>query len=243
MTAFRMLLPEALDFPAIERLAAEIDRAVTDAATRVLRLEGSGSVFCRGMNLEAVSAAGPSSAKADGVGRFAHCLQALAKSTKPTLALVDGPAQGGGLGLAAACDVVLATERASFALPEVLLGLVPAVILPFLLQRMSPQGIKRWAMTGETHSAVVAREAGLVDEVVAASELESACRRWERNLSRVNMKAVGMLKQFVIDALAEPRTALEQGVQLTSQSLADETILKPIRAFLREGVAPWEQQS
>jgi enoyl-CoA hydratase/carnithine racemase len=241
MLAHRVNLPAALDFAGIDALAAAIDQAIADADTRVIRLEGKDSVFCRGMDLEAVTGHAAAEQKAHGVARFGRCLQAIANSPKPTMAVVDGAAEGGGLGIAAACDVILASDRARFALPEVLLGLVPAVILPFLLNRMSPQKVKRWALTGKSHDPMTAREAGLVDEVIAGSDLESACRRWERDLARANLKAVATLKRFVAEAIADPQAALEAGVRLTSQSIADEAIMNPIRAFLRDGVAPWEK--
>ena len=80
---------------------------------------------------------------------------------------MEGAARGGGVGLAAACDVVVASEDSSFALPELLFGLLPAVALPFLLDRISIQAIRLWALTGHSRSAAEAMADGLVDQIAS----------------------------------------------------------------------------
>src|SRR5438477_5999325 len=99
------------------------------------------------------------------MARYHH---AQRSNGKVTLAVVDEQALGGGVGLAAVCDYVLATERATFGLPELLLGLVPATIFPILLERMPPQRARRLALLGHTQNAAQASASGLVDEVVAS---------------------------------------------------------------------------
>jgi enoyl-CoA hydratase/carnithine racemase len=144
------------------------------------------------------------------------------------------------VGLAAACDVVLADENASFALPELLLGLTPATILPVLLGRLSAQQVRLSALQGKSYDARAAHAVGLVDEVVGAGELDAACRRWERTLFRVDLRAVAQLKRLVIEDVGRQGEAIRRGAALTASALTDETVLRPLRAFWRDGTPPWE---
>ena len=92
---------------------------------------------------------------------------------KPTVALVQGPAYGGGVGLVSACDIALAAEHVSFALTEVRLGLIPAVISPFVVRAIGESHSRRFMLTGERFGAETALRIGLVHEVVPADALDA----------------------------------------------------------------------
>ena len=102
-------------------------------------------------------------------------MHGLDRLSKPTVAYVHGAAYGGGVGLAACCDIVIATERASFCLSEAKLGIIPAVIGPFVIRAIGARQARRYALTAEVISARTAREIGLVHEV--ASEEDSLALR------------------------------------------------------------------
>ena len=104
---------------------------------------------------------------------LARLLMVLGGLPKPTVALVQGPAYGGGVGLVSACDIALAAERASFALTEVRLGLIPAVISPFVVRAIGESHSRRFMLTGERFDAETALRIGLVHEVVPAEALEA----------------------------------------------------------------------
>ena len=108
-------------------------------------------------------------ADAEALGELLHTLNFL---SKPTLALVQGPAFGGGVGLIAACDIALAADSASFSLSEVKLGLIPAVISPYVIHAIGERAARRYILTGERFDAGEARRVGLVHEVVSADMLE-----------------------------------------------------------------------
>ena len=108
-----------------------------------------------------------------GVEAFARLVQAIRTIGKPVVAVVAGIALGGGVGIAAAADVVIASTRAAFGLPEALFGLVPGVVMPILLERMTPQKARWLALTGHTRSASEAQQLGLVDLVVSDDDSRS----------------------------------------------------------------------
>jgi enoyl-CoA hydratase/carnithine racemase len=145
------------------------------------------------------------------------------------------------VGLAAACDVVIADEGASFALPELLLGLTPATILPLLLSRMTAQQVRLWAIQGKPHDARAAQQAGLVDEVVRAEQAAAATRRWARALSRAQPRALAQFKWLLAEETCGQEDAIRRGAALTTSALGDETVLGPLRVFRHSGTPPWER--
>jgi methylglutaconyl-CoA hydratase len=135
------------------RLRAALADALADDAVRVVVLDHTGRVFCSGMDL--AEAAG-GTAQEQGVREFPEILQTLWTSPKPVVAAVRGPARAGGVGLLAACDVVVAAASATFGFSEVRLGLVPAVISAVVLPRMLPHVAHRLMLTGEVFDALAA---------------------------------------------------------------------------------------
>jgi len=224
----RIQVPPVLDSAAVHGLHAAIDAA----GQRVLLLEGAEGVFCRGMDLAGLADDADPAASARA---FARCLEALRFSPCPTIALVDGAALGGGLGLAASCDVVLATPRATFGLPELLFGLLPAIVLPVVLERVSSQRLRLLALRGHAVTADQAHALGLVDEVIPPDGLAKASSRWARTLLRADPRAVALLKQ---DAAPNLTAGLERGASLTAERLHDAAVLALARDFA-DGGAPW----
>src|SRR3954462_6209796 len=161
------------------RLRDGLMTALADDAVRVVVLDHTGRVFCAGMDL--AEAAG-GAVEEQGVREFPELLEAIWTSPKPVVAVVRGPARAGGIGLLAACDVVVAAESATFAFSEVRLGIVPAVISAVVLPRMVPHVAHRLMLTGKVFDAATAAAGGLVDLVVpdAAVAAERRAQRGER---------------------------------------------------------------
>jgi enoyl-CoA hydratase/carnithine racemase len=233
-------VPAELDARAIISLSLAIKQAVDDEATRVLVLQGADGDFCRGMSLAGLASPEPNDDPAEAVRTFARCLEILRFAEKPTIAVVDGVALGGGLGIVAACDLVLATPRATFGLPELLFGLLPAVVLPILLERMPAQKVRLLALRATSVSADRARDLGLVDEVVLAEDLPRAVRHYARALSRTAPGAAVTLKRYVAEAAGIGLTAgLSRGAGLTAALLAGGSVRDSIQDFVAGGTLPW----
>jgi enoyl-CoA hydratase/carnithine racemase len=232
----RIELPAAIAMEPLEHLLRAFEDACADVTVRVVVLHGTEERFCGGMDLSAM--AGEDAA--EGLRRFARLLQGLQKAAKPTVAEVSGAAVGGGVGIAAACDVVVAAATSTFSLPEALFGLAPGAILPVLLERMQPQKARLLAFLGQSQSAEWAREHGLVDEVVRPKDVEQAARRWARDLMRVAPQRIGTLRRWIqeIPTLA-PETAVLRGAEVTARLVNDPEVRSSVRRFVEEGTAPW----
>lgn len=161
-----------------DRMATELREAFEDLAhhptIRAIVLAAAGSVFCAGADLQWMHADGP--ALETPAMRDAHHLlrmfRAIDEFPCPVIARVQGPAFGGGLGLLAVCDIVVAAEEATFGLTEPKLGLIPAVIAPFLLHKAGESFLRRYGLTGETFCASTAQRFNLAHDVVPQSHLD-----------------------------------------------------------------------
>lgn len=160
----------------IRAIKEGVDRAAHDPAVRVIVLTGAGSAFSAGADLQMMRAAADYS-EADNLAdamNLARMLRALHDAGKPTIARVNGPAMGGGVGLVAACDIAIASDAAFFALSEVRLGLIPAVISPYVVAAMGARAARRVFLTGARFDAEEARRIGLVHEIAPAAGLDAA---------------------------------------------------------------------
>jgi methylglutaconyl-CoA hydratase len=166
----------ALSAALVARLTDELDTLAGDAGVRAIMLTGAGDVFCAGADIGEMRAAGaapPAQNEADS-RRFATMLERLERQPQPTLALVNGAAFGGAVGLIAACDIALAATSARFALSEVRLGLVPAMISPYVIRAIGTREARRWFLSGEAMDAATALRIGLVHEAVDPGSLAAA---------------------------------------------------------------------
>ena len=152
----------------IDDLSAACRVLEGDASVRVVVLAGRGRHFSAGADLnwmQRASAYSEAENLAD-ARKFAAMLQALSGLSKPTIARVQGAALGGGTGLAAACDMVVAAHNAQFSTSEVKFGIIPAVISPYVLRAIGPRHALRYFQTAEKFSAAEGKAIGLVSEVV-----------------------------------------------------------------------------
>ncbi len=212
LTLNRPAVRNALDAALIDALAAAFAHHAARAATRVLLLAGAGPAFCAGADLGAMRALGRADEdtnRAD-ARRLALLLAAIRACPKPSIACVHGAALGGGVGLAAACDVALGADEARFVLPEVRLGLVPAVISPYVLDAIGPRQARRYFLSGESIDAPRAREIGLLHAVFAPAALMTAAIALAREIARGGPAALGAAKALIDEVggrVAAPRLA------------------------------------
>lgn len=250
----RLTVPEAIDAAGANALCetlVEAQRgsgvAAADAPAPPVIVSGRPGLFCRGLDFEKALAQVDANAGSDGaaglqagVAAFARLLRTLREYPAPVIAAVDGAVLGGGIGVAAACDVVIATRRSSFGLPEGLFGLIPAVVLPVLQARISPPRARWLAMTAYSRSADEAQALGLVDLVCADEKLTTTVGRSLRDVSRVQGSAIAALKRFTREIEGLPlHEGLERGVRETTLTLSQPATLSAVRSFLSEGAAPW----
>jgi methylglutaconyl-CoA hydratase len=174
----------ALDSATIGALGAALRACADDPAVRMLQLTGAGNAFCAGADLGEMQAQAQASEDENlaHAKRLAGVLGELDSWPKPTLARVNGDGYGGALGLIAACDIVVVSQEAKFAFTEVRLGIIPAVVSPFVLGKISEGAALRYFLTAETMSAATLKEIGLAHEVASADGLDAACQRFCHDL-------------------------------------------------------------
>lgn len=168
LTMNRPELHNAFDDRLIADLTVALRRLDADKQVRVVLLAGSGRSFSAGADLNWMRRMADYSREENlsDATLLAGLMQTLNALSKPTIALVQGAAYGGGVGLVACCDLAIATERATFCLSEVKLGLMPAVISPYVVAAMGPRVCRRYFLTAEPFNAGEALRLGLVHEVV-----------------------------------------------------------------------------
>lgn len=228
-------LPERLDRSALAALRSDV-AGLEGAPVAVVRGAGGGT-FCRGIAFEGVDAVDPAERDA-GLADFEEAVMALVTSSTRTLAVVDGDALGGGLGVAAACDVVVAAEGCRFGLPEPLFGLIPGLVLPLVRSRTGGPALRRLALGGESVDAHEAHRLGLADEVVSAEALRGRAAAWVRRLARAEAGAAGRLKAWLaeMDGLA---CEVARGRDHLSELLGSAVVARRVGRYQR-GLAPWE---
>jgi methylglutaconyl-CoA hydratase len=168
----RNALGEAL----IAGLTGAIEELSARADIRMIVLAGEGPSFCAGADLDGMRRA-VTQGEADNLRdaqAMAGLMAKLAALPKPTIARVQGAAYGGGVGLVACCDIAIAADDAKFSLSEVRLGLIPAVISPYVVEAIGLRQARFYTLTAEVFGAQEALALGLVHRVVAASELDAA---------------------------------------------------------------------
>jgi len=191
----------ALNHATVAALTSELQRCAADAAVRAVQITGAGTAFCAGADLTEMQAqahAGEAANLAD-AEQLSTLLALLDSLPKPTLARVNGDGYGGALGLLGACDVVVAVEDAKFAFTEVRLGIIPAVISPFVLGKIGESAARRYFLTAETITAATLQELGLVHEVVPAGQLDAVCARITQAILKGAPQALAAAKTLVRD--------------------------------------------
>lgn len=176
LTLDRPEAKNALSAALVGEITTALQTLAGDRSVRAIALTGAGNVFCSGADIGEMRAAGEAAPEANEADsrRFAKMLETLERQPQPTVALVNGAAFGGAVGVVAACDIAVAAPGAKFSLSEVRLGLVPAMISPYVLRALGLREARRWCLTGEVMDAATAQRVGLVHEVAAEGGLGTA---------------------------------------------------------------------
>ena len=175
----RPAIHNAFDDALIAELTAALAEVAADRSVRAVVLSGDGATFSAGADLNwmrRMAAASEAENREDALG-LARLMRTLNFLSKPTVARVNGSAYGGGVGLIACCDHAIGVREAKFALSEVKLGLVPAVISPYVVAAIGSRHARRLFASGEVFDAAEAHRIGLLHEIVDAAALDEAVER------------------------------------------------------------------
>ena len=193
----------------IAELTAAFDTLATDPDLRVIVLGGHGKAFCAGADLNWMRAMADYSwerNRADAQA-LADMLWAIHSCPVPVIGRVQGDCYAGGVGLAAVCDVLVASDAANFCLSEARLGLLPATIGPYVVKALGERASQRYFLTAERFSAVEAHRLGFVHELCAPDQIDERVQALVTALVTNGPAAVKACKQLVQDVAARPITA------------------------------------
>ncbi len=200
VTLNRPEVHNAFNVKMIEEITEAVHRVKEDGAVRIVVLTGSGKSFCSGADLnwlrEIVDYSFEQNLEESRA--LADVLFQLYTLTKPTIALVNGAAIGGGTGFLSACDMAVAAEEAVFGLSEVKIGLVPAAISPYVLRKIGESKAREYFLTGKRISAGKAQEIGLVNEVVPLEKLSESMDRLIEDLLTSGPEAMASCKELIM---------------------------------------------
>ena len=232
----------ALNVALVERITRLFEELAVDEGTRIVVLAGEGRSFCAGADVGYMRDAGGLSYEEnlEDARRLAAMFRAVDECPKPVVAKVRGAAMGGGAGLVAAADVVVAEEEARFAFSEVRLGIAPATIAPFVVRKIGYSQARALFLTGERFDAERAREVGLVHEVVPEAELEAVVEGTVARLLQGAPAAQAATKDALRQVEAtEPMEALGIMTQLIAELRVGEEGQEGLGAFLEKREPFW----
>ncbi len=247
LTLNRPEVHNAFDDNVINSLIQHLEAIAQDASIRVLILRSEGKNFSAGADLNWMRRMAKNSHQenlidARGLGRLMKCLNDL---PKPTICLVQGAAYGGAVGLAACCDMVVATEASQFCLSEVRIGLVPAVISPYVVRAIGERQSRRYFLTAEAFNAIQAQNWGLVHEVVETHEqLDCAKELLIKQLLNNSPRGIEAAKDLIYAVSSKP--IVDDVIEDTANRIADIRVSEEgqegLSAFLEKRKPSWIQQ-
>lgn len=220
-----------------QELLSALQAAEAEETLKVVILEGLPDVFCTGMDFQEV-ADGKQLDPKENMHRYYNILKQISQSSKVILSRVRGRVQAGGVGLVAASDIVIADATATFVLSELLFGLLPACVLPFLIRRVGFQKAYRLSLTTQAISASEAYKWGLVDEY--NEETNKSVNQYIRRLRYLPSSEVKELKEFMNKLWIIREETQDLAVNTSCSLMAKPAFREKIRLFKQEGIFPWQ---
>jgi methylglutaconyl-CoA hydratase len=245
LTLHRPEVHNAFDDQLIAALTAELKRLEADPQVRAVVIAATGKSFCAGGDLNWMRRSAAYSFEEnvrDALG-LSGLMETIYRLEKPTVAKVQGPAYGGGVGVVACCDVAIASRSAHFVLSEVKLGILPGAIGPFVIAAVGQRHAARYFTTAERIDAEEARRIGLVHEVVDPEQLDGRLEALLSGLSRNAPGAMGKAKRLVRDiaGLSIDRSVIEDTAGRIAAARASEEGCEGIAAFLEKRKPRWDR--
>jgi len=234
----------ALDDVMISEMTDVLNVINRNGKSRIVIITGAGSAFCAGMDLsylQKYSQLGHEENLED-ARNFMKLLQSLHNLKKTTIAMINGPALGGGCGIAVSCDFVFAgREKARIGVPEVRLGFLPAVILFYLVKRMGESAAKEFTLRGDIIDASSAKEKKLITEVIDDDRLKEYVYEFAEDLARTTSPSSITLTKDLFARLNEMdiKEAMEYAANLNALIRKTDDFKKGIDSFLKKEKLQW----
>lgn len=236
----------AISSQMVSDLLGALDQAEASSA-RVVILTGSGKAFCAGMDLDELQALAATHSPAkhlEDARRIAKMLYRLYTFPKPVIAAVNGAAIAGGCGLATLADITLSVPEAKFGYTEVRIGFVPALVAVFLRRQVGEKHARELLLTGKIIDAAEAERIGLVNEVVANSDLMARAREVAETILKCSPASVGQTKKlFHANDDKTLRAELESAIETNAEIRSTDDFREGLSAFLERRAPRWSGTS
>jgi isohexenylglutaconyl-CoA hydratase len=233
----------ALNHDMMREIGDAVERVGADRKARALVLRGAGGAFCAGGDLGAMAKMPPVAAKGPDplvapYRYFGEVLERLNRLPQAVIAVVEGPAVGGGLGLACCSDVVILHKSAKLGIPEPRSGFIPSQILPFLVRRIGESAARYLAVTGTVIGARDALEIGLGQFVSTA--VDKKLQQILKAIARMEPDALATVKRLVLDcAMQSDRAVMDAASVELVRLLRKPQARAGMEAFLKKKPPPW----
>ena len=244
LTLNRPAVRNALDAALVRELTTRLETLAREPTLRLLILRGAGGTFCSGADLATMremADAGPEENLAE-AQRLLSLIERLDRFPTPTLAVVEGAAFGGALGLIAACDLALATDGTRFALSEVRLGLIPALISPYVARAMGHRPLRRYLLTGELFDADQAQKMGLIHWVTPPESLDATLKACVTELLKGGPHAQRVAKMLLLrlrPSFPDEVRLADETIRLIAELRAGPEGREGLAAFLEKRRPTW----
>jgi methylglutaconyl-CoA hydratase len=246
LTLNRPEVHNAFDDKMISELIGIIDSLAADDAVRILVLKANGKNFSAGADLNWMRAMAEKDYQQnlDDADELAELMHKLDRFSKPSIALIQGAAFGGAIGLIACCDIAIAEDNSSFCLSEVKIGLVPAVISPYVMRALGERQSRRYFITAERFSADTALSLGLLHQVVAPGQLDQTADNFIQNLLLNSPAAIKAAKALIHNIYN--RKIGNNVIAHTTQAIAEIRVSEQgqegLTAFLNKRKPNWQSE-
>ena len=248
ITLNRPSVHNAFDDVVIADLTTALDDCERNRSVRAVVLTGAGASFSAGADLNWMRGMAQASGDANRTDslRLATLMRTLNFLSKPTLARVNGSAYGGGVGLVACCDIAIGVDGAKFSLSEVKLGLVPAVISPYVIAAIGMRQARKFFISGEVFDAATAARIGLLHDVVAPDQLDAAVERTLHFLTKGGPLAQAEAKQLALRVGGMTRESAErldaENAELIARLRVSAEGQTGLAAFLDKRAPDWARE-
>lgn len=231
----------------IEELLHALDALAAETSIRLLLLRAKGKHFSAGADLHWMKAAAQLNYQDNlqDAQQLGELMYRLASFPMPTLAVVQGAAFGGALGLISCCDMAIATKDAIFSLSEVRLGIAPAVISPYVVHAMGARAARRYALSGERFDSFAAMQHGLLAALYPANELDAAVSQWVSTFMHNSpnaMRATKALLQDIDSSLPPPKARAHTETTIATLRTSHEG-QAGLQAFFDKSTPPWQEDA
>lgn len=244
LTLNRPHVKNAMNAQMVLDLIAAFEALAANRDVRAVVLSGAGGTFCAGGDLQELAAAiqNPDYDPLRDASQFDTLLQAVQRVPQVVVARIEGAALGGGFGLVCVSDIALAATNASMGLPEVRLGLAPALISPYVIARVGLTRARELILTGRRFDGVSAREYGVVHEVCPPEVLDTALKRVLDDLRQCSPSALAACKRLMLEVSDKPLAdTLAYRANLLRELRASEEGQEGMLAFAMKRPPRWAQ--